>query len=143
MVYGKTVAIVGGDLRQAHLANTFAEKNSNYKIYGMFLEKDVKLSPNIHKSNDINLVFKSSDIVIFPLPILGPDGMVNTPQSDQSLSIEECIGLISPKTLVLGGMLPPEIQVLLKERKITFIDYFKREEFAIFNAVPTALYKMR
>lgn len=138
MITEKNVAIVGGDLRQAHLANTLMEKNSEYKIYGMFLEKDVKLSPQIHKSNDIRLVFPNCDIVIFPLPLLGPNGLVNTPQSEKKITIQECLEHIQPRATVLAGMIPPEIHELSKERGIELIDYFKREEFAVLNSVPTS-----
>ena len=138
MVFDKTVAIVGGDLRQAHLANILVEKNNEYKIYGMFLEKDVKLSPKIHKSNDIQFVLPSCDIIIFPLPLLSPNGMVNTPQSGLSLTILECFDYIRPKAIVLAGMVSPEIQGHARERGIELIDYFRREEFAILNAEPTA-----
>lgn len=138
MLHEKTVAIVGGDLRQAHLANTFIEKTSDYRIYGMFLEKDVKLSTRIHKSNDIKLVLPQSDIVIFPLPLLGTKGLVNTPQSAGELTIEECLDYIPPEAVVLAGMVPPEIHTLAKNRGIELIDYFQREEFAVLNAVPTA-----
>lgn len=138
MLYEKTVAIVGGDLRYAHLANTLMEKNNEYKVYGMFLENDVKLSSKIHKSNDIKLVLPECDIIIFPLPLLGPKGLVNTPQSDEELTMRECLDFISQKTTVLAGMVPNEVRELAKEREIELIDYFQREEFAVLNAVPTA-----
>lgn len=138
MQYEKTVAVVGGDLRYAHLANTLMEKNNEYKVYGMFLENDVKLSSKIHKSNDIKLVLPKCDIVIFPLPLLNAKGFVNTPQSNEELTIWECLGLISPQATVLAGMVPPEVYEFAKEKEIEVIDYFGREEFAVLNAVPTA-----
>lgn len=138
MIYDKTIAIVGGDMRQAHLANTFIEKNNEYRVYGMFLDKDVKLSPRIHKSNDIKLVLPGCDIVIFPLPLLGPKGLVNTPQSEAYITMEECLDYIPPEAVVLAGMVPDEVHDLAKWRGIEVIDYFKREEFAVLNSVPTA-----
>lgn len=138
MLYEKTVAIVGGDLRHAHLANTLIDKNNEYKVYGMFLENGVKLSSKIHKSNNIKEVLPGCDIVIFPLPLLGPKGLVNTPQSNEELTMQECLDYITPEAVVLAGMVPYEIYELAKARGIELIDYFQREEFAVLNAVPTA-----
>lgn len=138
MIYERTVAIVGGDLRQAHLANTLIEKNNEYKVYGMFLDRDVKLSPKIHKSNDIRLVLPDCEIVIFPLPLLGATGLVNTPQSDEAITFEDCLNYISPDATVLAGMVPDDIHELARSRGIEVIDYFHREEFAVLNSVPTA-----
>lgn len=138
MVQNKTVAIVGGDLRQAHLANTLTEKNNDCKVYGMFLDKDVKLSSRIHKSNDVKHVLPQCDIVIFPLPLLGAKGLVNTQQSADTLTMEECLDHIRPGTAVLAGMVPADVHNLAQSREIEVIDYFQREEFAVMNAVPTA-----
>lgn len=138
MAQDKTVAIVGGDLRHAHLANTLIEKNNDYSVYGMFLEKDVKLSSRIHKSNNVKQVLPQCDIVIFPLPLFGAKGFVNTPQSDETLTMQECLDHIRPKTIALAGMVPDDVHNLAKSRDIEVIDYFQREEFAVMNAVPTA-----
>lgn len=138
MTQDKTVAIVGGDLRHAHLANTLIEKNNDYNVYGMYLDKDVKLSARIHKSNNVKQVLPQCDIVIFPLPLLGAKGLVNTPQSDETLTMQECLDHIRPKTIALAGMVPDEVHNLAKNRDIEVIDYFQREEFAVMNAVPTA-----
>lgn len=138
MAQNKIVAIVGGDLRHAHLANTLIEKNNDYIVYGMFLEKDVKLSSRIYKSNDVRQVLPLCDIVIFPLPLLGAKGFVNTPQSAEELTMDECLEHIRSNTVVLAGMVPDEVYCLAKTRDIEVIDYFQREEFAVMNAVPTA-----
>lgn len=134
----KTFTIVGGDMRQAHLANTLAGKESGYTIYGMFLEKGVKLSGKIQKSADVKLVMPQSDILIFPLPMLGTDGMINTPLSDRNISLDECLDYIQPDSVVLAGMVPVHVHEAARERGIEIIDYYLREEFTVLNAVPTA-----
>ena len=135
---GKTVAVVGGDLRQAHLANTLAERDENCRVYGMFMQDGVKLSTRIHKSNDFQKVLPACDIVIFPLPLLGPGGFMNTPQSSAELTVEECLEEIEQRAIILAGMVPGEIRQQAIDRGVELIDYFEREEFAVLNAVPTA-----
>lgn len=134
----KTFAVVGGDQRQAHLANTLAGRDSGYNIYGMFLENGVKLSSRIQKSNDIKLVLPQSDVLVFPLPMLGADGRINTPLSDSHVLLEECLDYILPDSIVLAGMVPQHVHEAAAEHGTTVIDYYKREEFIVLNAVPTA-----
>lgn len=138
MITDKTFAVVGGDLRQAHLAGTLAGKESAYNVYAMFFDRDIKLSGRIHRSSDIKLVLPQSDILILPLPMLDADGRVNTPFSDIQVALEECFDYILPGTLVLAGMVPDAVRALACERGIEIVDYYQREEFTVLNAVPTA-----
>lgn len=138
MLINKTYAVLGGDLRNSHLANILAERETGDRIYGMFLENGIKLSSRIHKSNDIRLILPQSDVIILPLPMLDSDGLINTPLSDVKLSIEECLDYIPPDAVVLGGRVPEDICMLALDRGIEIVDYMQREEFAVFNAVPTA-----
>lgn len=134
----KTFAIVGGDLRQAYLANTLAGKERGYKIYGMFLDKGIRLTDGIHRSNDVKLALPQSDVIILPLPMLDANGKINTPLSDDTLLLEECLDYIAPESVVLAGMAPRIIREKACERGIEIHDYYDREEFAILNSVPTA-----
>lgn len=138
MIQHKTFAIIGGDLRQAHLANTLAGKDSGFHIYSLFLDQGVKLSNRIHRSKDIKLILPQSDIVIFPLPMLDTMGHINTPLSDHAVQLEECLDYISADSAVLAGMVPDQVYVAACRRGIEIIDYYNREEFTILNAVPTA-----
>lgn len=138
MINTRTFAIAGGDLRHAHIANMLAEKENGYKVYGMFFDREVRLSSNVNKSNDIRLVLPQCDVIIFPLPMLSADGYINTPLCDEKISLVECLDYICPESVVLGGKIPPDIMAEAYARGIDMIDYLEREEFAIYNAVPTA-----
>lgn len=138
MIKGKTFAIIGGDRRQVHLANTLAGKESECNIYAMFLEKEVHLSRRIHYSDDLMLVLPQSDILIFSLPMLSAAGYLNTPLSDRDVKWEECLDYISPNAVVLAGMVPDHVYTAACRHGFEVIDYYRREEYAVFNAVPTA-----
>jgi dipicolinate synthase subunit A len=131
-------AVLGGDLRHAHLANSMAEKTPDYKVYGMFFDQDVKLSHHVRKGSDIKLILPQSDIVILPLPALDANGHINTPLSDASVSYQECLDYILPETVILAGRATEDMRLAARERGLTLIDYMEREEFAVLNAVPTA-----
>lgn len=134
----KTFAVIGGDLRNAHLAGLLAEDSSENRVYGMFMDRDVKLSGKIARSNDVRLVLPQSDVVIFPLPMLGTSGAINTPLSDGHLAVEECFSYIPPEAIVVAGKIPPEVCEMACEKGIDMVDYLEREELAVLNAVPTA-----
>lgn len=138
MTKAKTFTVVGGDLRQAQMANTLAGRQIGYNIYGMFLEKDVKLSRKITQSRDVQLILPQSDIVVFPLPMMDSTGRINTPLSEDSITLEECLDYIACDTVVLAGMVPTWAREKAFERGIELLDYYEREEFAILNSVPTA-----
>jgi dipicolinate synthase subunit A len=131
-------AVLGGDLRHAHLANSMAEKTPDYKVYGLFFDQDVKLSHHVHKGSDVRLVLPQSDIVILPLPALDASGHINTPLSGASISYQDCFDYILPETVILAGRATEEMCLAAMERGLTLIDYMEREEFAVLNAVPTA-----
>jgi dipicolinate synthase subunit A len=134
----KTFAVVGGDQRQAHLLSALAGRENGFNLYGMFLEKGPKLPHRIHQSDDVKLVFPQSDVLIFPLPLLGTDGGINTPLSDKRVSLAECLDYILPESAVFAGMVPDWAAEQAARKGIRLIDYFRREEFAVGNAGPTA-----
>ncbi len=137
MICNKTFAVVGGDQRNAHLANTLTYRENGYTIYSMYLDKDVKLASTIHKSNNAKLVLPQTDVVIFPLPLLDGAGAINTPLSDEHLLLSQCLDYISPDATVLAGKVNDETLVEFEKKGIEIIDYLEREEFAVYNAILT------
>ena len=141
MLTKKVFAVVGGDTRQACLANMLASRESGNRIYGMFLDKEGSLSPQIHRTNEIEIVLPQSDVVFFPIPMI-EGGRVNTPLSADLLEAGECLDYIAPGAIIIGGRIPDEIREETGKKGIEVYDYLLREEFLIRNAVPTALSKM-
>lgn len=138
MIKDKTLAVIGGDLRNAYLANLLAEKHANFKVYGLLLDDNIKISNKVIKNNNTELVLPQSDIVIFPLPMADSCGFINTPFSHLNLSVEECLDYISRDAIILGGKISDKLYINMKNRGINISDYLNREEFAVMNAIPTA-----
>lgn len=143
MIQNKNFTVVGGDPRQSYLAGAMAARENGWHIYALFLEKGPKLASKIETSVEAKLILPQSDVIIFPLPLLGKDMMINTPLSDEAVSLEECLDYIAPEAVVLAGKVSSMAAQLAKKRGIELIDYLNREEFSVLNAVPTALYKLR
>ncbi|WRS26258.1 dipicolinate synthase subunit DpsA [Oscillospiraceae bacterium MB08-C2-2] len=134
----KTIAVIGGDLRQTHLAGLLAQPEKKNTVYAMFMESDMNFPKGVIRSNALEGVLPKCDIVIFPLPLLGTDGYINTPLTNQSISFEQCLYWIPPTAAVLGGMIPASLMEEAAKKGIELLDFFCREEFAVRNAWPTA-----
>lgn len=131
-------AVIGGDLRQIHLANLLAGQMS---VYTLGLKAPISeqdgLSSEIKKINQIEDLPKDLNYLILPMPAAnGPD--INAPLSNQPIHIKNLLEQISPDTLVLAGKISAELQQTLTEKQLRSIDYLKREELAVLNAAATA-----
>jgi len=127
----KTFAVVGGDKRSAYMADILAKRGDSFEVYPIYLEKHAGFR------GDISALGKS-DVIIFGLPMLNADEKISTSLSHQPLTLEECLEYIKPGAIVFGGNIPDSAMNLFAERGIPIIDYLKREELAVLNAVLTA-----
>lgn len=134
----KKFAVVGGDLRQACLANSLIEHNMTNSVSCLFLNNEVELCNDINISNDYKFILANADIVIMGLPISLDNTYLNTPFSDEKIEIKELFKHINKTAFVLGGMSSHYIDSIAQEYDIEINDYFSREELAVLNAVPTA-----
>ena len=132
----RTFAIVGGDQRQAYLANELAK--DGYKVYALLCEENDLYDYRIIKTNNIKSALENSNVVIFPLPVTDGDNYINAPFS----KIEECssniLTYINSGTSVFGGKVSKEFKEECKKNNIDIVDYLEREEFGILNGIPTA-----
>lgn len=134
----KKIAVLGGDLRQACLANALIEHKITDSVTCLFLDKEVELSEHINVTNDYKAVLQGTDIVIMGLPISTDNIFLNTPFSNEKLELEEMFRYINKDAFVLGGISCEDIDDIALKYGIEVNDYFKREELAVLNAVPTA-----
>ncbi len=139
MIKTKTFSILGGDPRQAHLANALAAREDGFHIYAMMLYEGIKLNKKIVRVDDVKMILPQSDVVILPLPLLSNGGEeINAPGSQRKVMLEECLHYIHPETIVLAGKVPAFAREQAALRGVEIIDYLEREEFTVLNAVPTA-----
>lgn len=112
------VTIAGGDERMIYVARDL--KEAGFEIAEFAL-------------NNSNLTMKealkNSDIAVLPLPC-EKGGILNAPTSNEQINVGAFIDSAEPSTLILGGNLP-----IANER---LIDYAKREDFLLMNALATA-----
>ncbi len=129
-------AVVGGDLRQARLASSLAV--SGYTVYGVGFDTDVYISDAVARTDDLEKALRESNVIILPLPATLDGKTVNSVLSARELLLADCVRFARSDAVILGGMLSEEFASLAGKCGVAAVDYAKREEFAVLNAVPTA-----
>ena len=125
--------LLGGDMRQVHLAELLCTDGHAVQLFGL---DQLTFPP------DIQVLERWQDrkegIVILPMPVLQDERHINAPLSRFSHAAEPLISQLPPGTLVLGGGIPPALTALGEQKGLCLVDYLRREELAILNAIPTA-----
>lgn len=122
----KNIWVVGGDRRQVYLANLLREDGHTVHTEGL-------------KEGEGDLEELSlAHCVILPLPVVGKNGLIHTPLSQEQISLPRILDHMRPGQILCGGMVSSEVRQAGEERGIRVFDYYAREECMIANAVPTA-----
>ena len=122
---------MGGDLRNFFLAKLLSKEKHEVKVYGF--EK----IENFKECETYENMLSSSEIVVLPIPFTKDKKTINMPLSNRNIRIQELAYHLENKTIFVGNM-PEDIQEILKEKQNEVIDFMKKEEFAVLNAIPTA-----
>lgn len=128
----KKIGIIGGDLRNAYLAELLSEEKT---VYTYALEgTDIK---NAIKCNTLEQLSMEAQTVIMPIPISKDKKYIYTPYSKEKLEIAITLQKLKSKKIILGAI-DETVNKIAKENNINIFDILKQEEFAILNAIPTA-----
>lgn len=133
MIPYTTFAVIGGDLRQAHIANRLASMGK--KVYAMLLEENTTLDQNLHGGLE-NL--PRCDAVILPMPLSSDDETVHAPFSKTKVSVREIFEKLRPGTALFAGRITSKMRGAAEPYGLCINDYLNREELAVKNAGITA-----
>ncbi len=131
-----TLAVVGGDLRQAYLARLLQADGHSVGVYA--LERQ-QFPEKIYDVKNPKVQFAQMDAVILPMPVTVDGVYLNAPLSNAPYHIETILDAIPPEKLVLCGAASPAVLAHAAGNQLHCMDYLQREELAIRNAVPAAL----
>lgn len=126
--------VLGGDLRQAKLAELLLEDGHTVHVFGMEQLPEGERLPCREELKGIG----KADCVILPLPTTVEDGMLHTPLSDRKLPLTAVLDELAPEQVICAGRVTQEMAVQANARGLILRDYLAREELAVANAVPTA-----
>lgn len=130
----KKFTILGGDQRSIKLANLL--KKDGYEVLVFGFDK-VTENLNLNESTSLHDAIKSSDVIIGSLPFTDEEDNLYAPLYNGRISVHEVFNKISNQ-LLIAGKVNKQYITLGESRNIQLIDYFKREEMQVLNAIPTA-----
>lgn len=132
MRHERNVWVVGGDMRQAKLAELLFDDGHTVHTWALEgTEKGPVRAPDLGEA-------ALADCVILPLPAAGEGGRLNAPLSQERPPLTQVLDALRPGQVVCAGKVGRELLDQAKERGLRLVDYFTREELAVANAVPTA-----
>ncbi len=123
--------VIGGDPRQAALANALHEDGHTVHTYAL----DQGVTPGL-PADSLDGV-READCVLLPLPAAQGE-LLNAPLSEKQLPLGEVLDALAPGALVCAGMVTPALREAATQRELRLMDYFAREELAVANAVPSS-----
>jgi dipicolinate synthase subunit A len=132
----KAVAVLGGDKRQAVVAERLSEAGLSVTVFG--LPRDM-LREDIAFTSEWQLAIEGAQAVILPLPA-SPDSIrVSMPLVDGRAPLfRELFESLQGDVLLAGGKFSPSVKAMAEERGVRLFDYFESEELQQKNALPTA-----
>ena len=128
-------AVIGGDLRQAKLAELLAKDGNSVSVYA--LDK-IRFEGDIFQASSFEEAAANAECVVFPLPVTSKPGIISTPLSSRNHFMGPALKVLSPEQIVLAGRIDENTYAQGEKENIRFIDYFKREELTVCNAAITA-----
>ena len=134
MKHELNIWVVGGDLRQAKLAQLLAEDGHTVHTYA--LGEPQEPTPGLTAEVSPRYIDKA-DCVVLPLAVSNGEGLLNAPLALSEHPLAPILDRLSPRQFLCGGLVGGEAEELARKRGLTIHDYFAREELAVANAVPT------
>lgn len=116
----RRILVLGGDKRNLELSKLLIEDGHDVKI-----------------SHEHGLYFEDRDLIIGPLPLSYDKKTLNAPSHSEEIEIDTLFEKMREKALI-AGVIDQEYILKGKAYGMTIVDYFKREEMQVLNAVPTA-----
>lgn len=129
-----TFGVIGGDERMKYLAQSIAA--DGYPVCVCGLEK-LGTCRGAAECDLPQLAAKSS-VILLPLPATKDGLFLNAPYAENEIRLDDDFARFFMHKTVCGGMLQRLIASSSLWREIEPEDYYRREELAVGNAIPTA-----
>ena len=131
----KKFTVIGGDLRNLILANLLVKEYHKVEIFGF---KNSSFDTELIEKQGIEEAIHNSDVVIGPLPCSNDNETLNAPFHPGRIYINDVFKQLKKSQIFLGGHISEKLLHLSEINNVYTIDYLKREEMAVLNAIPTS-----
>ena len=124
----KTIGVIGGDSRQAELAQLLATEGHVVSTYGLGRQK-TELAAGLEQT-------AAADVIVLPLPLCKGDGVLNC--MEEPIPTLQLFRRFRPEQRILAGQIKPQQYREAELCGLRLEDYFLREEVTVANAAVTA-----
>lgn len=131
-----TFAVIGGDLRQAHLAGLLSK--DGYNVAAVGFDRDAEIPDTVERPTSAPEAVRKATCIVLPLPYTLDGATVNAPFARTPIPLEDIWANAGKGALVTGGMLAQSVLSKAELYGFRAVDYYKREELTVLNAIPTA-----
>lgn len=121
----KTICIIGGDERNIELARLLQEKDFDIKLYG---------KEYLNLEDFLN----GADCVVSGIPFSRDNETINFSASTEKIGVERLFNSMKSTHKLIAGSISDEIKRLAVRYDIELYDFLDDEDFAVYNAIPTA-----
>lgn len=128
-------AVIGGDMRQAKLAELLAADGHTVSTFAI---DKIRLEGSVAQKALIREAVDDAACVIMPLPVTSREGMLNAPLSGGLHTTREILSVLRSDQVLCAGRIDSATYEVADTIGITLIDYLEREELAVANAVAAA-----
>nr|MCR5576703.1 hypothetical protein [Oscillospiraceae bacterium] len=128
------LAVIGGDGRQVALCALLARQGHRVRCYA--LEK-AALPLKTEQAGCLQSCVYGAEWVLLGVPS-EKAGLLNTPLSVQTLSMEELIGVLWPGQTLCGGGFSQQSSLAAVRGGLRVYDLLRRRDYAVGNAALTA-----
>ncbi|MBE7047484.1 MAG: dipicolinate synthase subunit DpsA [Ruminococcaceae bacterium] len=131
----KDILVLGGDKRNINLANLLCEEGYNVSVFGF---DDMSLfSSKAERRKNLSDGVESCDVVISGLPSTIDQITLNTPLCCEKIYFYSLFDLMKRNKIFLGAKMDDKLLHMAEVYDVQVVDYFKREELMVLNAIPT------
>lgn len=129
-----TFGVIGGDERMKYLAQSIAADGYPVCVCGLEMLGTCRGAAEC----DLPQLAAKSSVILLPLPATKDGLFLNAPYAENEIRLDDDFSRLFMHKTVCGGMLQRLTASSSLWREIEPEDYYRREELAVGNAIPTA-----
>ena len=140
-----SIAVIGGDLRQIHLALMLTKVGYPVTIYGndpcyysLADHTTKEFYSLIATKGSLIQAIQSAQIILGPIPFSKDSIHLTSNAQVKDLELSNFLSSLTHRPLLIAGTIPEKVTLFFNEHSIPYVDLMKLESVAIGNAIATA-----
>lgn len=133
---GCAIAVLGGDRRMPEAAANLAARGARVRV--THLPGDIT-PPGCIRCGTVEEALTGAAVALLPVQAVSLDGRIHTDSGLPALYMRpEALDRMAPGGAVFTGLAAPALREATARRHLTLVEYRDRDDFAIYNSVPSA-----